>query len=382
MLVAGGISALLLRWRVLLKTFRSLGAAGDASGDLPLKWVWIGGGAFSFLLVVVQYLFFRTPVWHSVIAIVLAVPLGLVALRVLGETNWGPISTMTNLMQALFGAIAPGDLRANMVSSGITGAVAAESEGLMQDYKVGYMVRSTPRILTYMQLLAVPFGALALAWMYPQLRDTYGIGLPGDKAQLSTPTSQRWVGFAKIVTQELSGKGTMTAEAAARLSWMKVSFTVGALLGVLFTLLEQRKSWRNWVPSPTGIGIGMLIPFNAVATMFLGAFGDWIWGKASPASHERYSIPIASGCIAGEALVAVIIPLLVTIGWMSLPQRWNVTYAHAQFTSTTIRFRNPIRKKMWSASQATHAIQPESFAKRRFATAADLPIVASMPLSR
>ena len=84
-----------------------------------------------------QWLFFGTPIWHSVLAIVLALPLGLVALRVLGETNWGPISTMTNVMQAMFAGIAPGDLRANMVSSGITGAVAAESEGLMQDFRAG-----------------------------------------------------------------------------------------------------------------------------------------------------------------------------------------------------------------------------------------------------
>jgi uncharacterized oligopeptide transporter (OPT) family protein len=187
----------------------------------------------------------------------------------------------------------------------------------MRDYKVGHMISPTPRILTYMQLLAVPVGAFALAWMYPKLRATHGI--IGDKAQLSSPTSQRWVGFAKIVTQELSGKGRMTPEAAAKLAWMKTSFTVGALLGILFTLLEQKKSWRNWVPSPTGIGIGMLIPISAVSSMFLGAFGDWIWSRVHPSSHQRYSIPLASGCIAGEALVAVILPLLVTVGWLSLP---------------------------------------------------------------
>ncbi len=317
MLVAGGISALFLRWRVLLKTFQSLASSGRVSGDLSLKWVVLGGGATALVLVLVQSVFFHTPVWHSLIAIAFSVPLGLVALRVLGETNWGPISTMTNLMQALFGAVAPGDLRASMVSSGITGAVAAESEGLMQDYKVGHMIGSTPRVLTYMQLLAVPVGALALAVMYPLLRDTYGIS--GEHAQLSSPTSQRWVGFAKIVTQDLSGKGEMTPEAAARLSWMKISFSVGALLGIVLTLLEQRKSWRAFVPSPTGIGIGMLIPISAVTTMFLGAIADWIWGKIAPASHTRYSIPIASGCIAGEALVAVVIPILVVLKVMSLP---------------------------------------------------------------
>ena len=55
------------------------------------------------------------------------------------------------------------------------------------------MIGSTPRILTYMQLLAVPVGALALAFMYPLLRDTYGI--IGEHAQLISPTSQRWVGL-------------------------------------------------------------------------------------------------------------------------------------------------------------------------------------------
>ncbi len=139
-------------------------------------------GACTVFLIVVQSAFFHTPVWHSVVAIALAVPLGLVALRVLGETNWGPISTMVNLVQAIFGGLAPGNLSASMVSSGITGAVAAESEGLMQDFRAGQMIGSTPRILTYMQLLAVPFGALALAFMYPLLRDTYGI--IGEHAQL------------------------------------------------------------------------------------------------------------------------------------------------------------------------------------------------------
>ena len=316
MLVAGGIAALLLRWRVLLNTFKSLSGSGRETGDMPLRWVILGSLAAAVLLVIVQSAFFGTPAWHSVIAILLSIPLGLVALRVLGETNWGPISTMTNLMQALFGGIAPGDMRASMVSSGITGAVAAESEGLMQDYKVGHMIGSTPRVLTYMQLLAVPVGALALAWMYPLLRDTYGIS--GENAQLSSPTSQRWVGFAKIVTQELSGPGERTAEAAARLSWMKTSFTIGALVGIVLTLLEQSKRWKWLVPSPTGMGIGMLIPISAVTTMFLGALGDWVWKKILPEDHARYSVPVASGCIAGEALVAVVIPILVALGWMKL----------------------------------------------------------------
>jgi uncharacterized oligopeptide transporter (OPT) family protein len=315
LLVAGGMTALALRWRVLLNTFKGL--SGEAvSGDLPIGIVAIGSGASAVLLVAVQSIFFGTPVWHSVLAIALSIPLALVALRVLGETNWGPISTMTNLMQALFGGIAPGDLRASMVSSGIAGAVAAESEGLMQDYKVGWMIGSTPRILTYMQLLAVPVGALALSFMYPLLRDTYGI--IGEHAQLTSPTSQRWVGFAKVMTNQMSGTGTAGAPGLT-IAWMQASFAVGAVIGILLTMLEQIKGLKAFVPSPTGMGIAMLIPFSAVTTIFVGAFGDWIWSRVSPETHHRYSVALASGVIAGEALVAVIIPLLVTAGLMAIP---------------------------------------------------------------
>ena len=317
MLIAGGITGLAVRWRVLVKSFRGLAAKGT-SQDLPLQWVLLGGAASAVFLAVVNSIFFGTPYWHSAIAILLALPLGLVALRVLGETNWGPISTMVNLVQAIFGVIAPGSLRASMVSSGITGAVAAESEGLMQDFRAGQMINSTPRILTYMQLIAVPVGALALAFMYPLLRDTYGIF--GDHAQLLSPTSQRWVGFAKVVTRDYSGAGgALSAEAAARLAWMKSSFLVGALVGIVLTILEQKKEWLSFIPSPTGMGIAMLIPFSAVTMIFVGAAADRVWAKISPESHERYSIPIASGLIAGEALVAVVIPLLVTLGLMKLP---------------------------------------------------------------
>jgi uncharacterized oligopeptide transporter (OPT) family protein len=223
---------------------------------------------------------------------------------------------MVNLVQAIFGVLAPGDLRASMVSSGITGAVAAESEGLMQDYKAGWMIGSTPRILTYMQLMAVPVGALALAVMYPLIRDTYGI--VGEHAQLLSPTSQRWVGFAKVVTHELGGGVALSPAAAARLAWMKSSFAWGAAVGVLITLLELRPVWRRFVPSPTGMGIAALIPFSAVTGIFAGAMLDVAWKRVAPRNQAQYSIPAASGLIAGEALVAVAIPILVTLGLMRL----------------------------------------------------------------
>lgn len=304
LLVAGGLTALALKWRSLVKSFSGLSSAASQTGDFPLRWVIGGSLVAATALVVIQYAILGTPVWQSVLAILLSLPLMLVAMRVLGETNWGPISTMTNVMQAMFGAISPGDMRATVVSSGITGSVAAESEGLMQDYKAGHMIGSTPRVLTWMQLAAIPFGAIALAYAYPRLVDAYGLG--GEHG-LSSPISVRWVGFAKVLSQGFSAIHPSAVTALA----------IGAVLGIVLTVLEQRKSWRPFVPSPTGIGIGMLVPASAVATMFVGALLDYVWRLLDRARAERISVPIATGLIAGEALLAVLIPAVISlVAWI------------------------------------------------------------------
>ncbi len=303
MMVSGGLTALALRWSILKRTFSRLSGARADAGTFPLRWVVIGVIVLAFALMTLQQVMFGVAMWLTGLAIVLSLPLMLVGLRVLGETNWGPISQMTNMMQVIFGAIAPGNLTVNMVSSGTTGTIAVESEALMQDYKAGYMIGSSPKSMTIMQLLGTPVGAAAVAWMYPLLRSTYGI--VGENAGLSSPISRRLAGFAEILSQ---GFEALPAGAVPALF-------VGVALGITFTLMEERRI--KWVPSPTGAAIGMLVPASVIIVMFLGSVVDVIWRRVNRAANEAYMVPLASGLIAGEAIVAVVIPLLVALGVIS-----------------------------------------------------------------
>jgi uncharacterized oligopeptide transporter (OPT) family protein len=300
MLVAGGLASLVLRWRVLARSFRNLSAGPSDEDDLPLRWVIVGVVVCGTALVVVQYVLIDQPIWITVVAILLSAPLALVGLRVLGETNWGPISALSNLMQGVFGVLAPGNVAANMVASGTTGSIAASSESIMQDFRAGQMVGSSPRHLTYMQLLATPIGAAAVAWIYPVLRAQYGIGEEG----LSSPISRKWAGFAEVLSKGLE------ALPAGALHALIVGVLVGIVLAVLETLVKN----KSWIPSGTGVGIGMLVPASVIVTMVLGGVVALVWSRSSPKTSERYLIPLASGLIAGEALVAVIVPLLVVAG--------------------------------------------------------------------
>ena len=78
------------------------------------------------------------------------------------------------------------------------------------------------------------------------------------------------------------------------------------MLGVVFTVLEARPALRKFVPSPTAIGIGIIVPFSVVFTMFLGGLVGHFWETRRKASADVYLLPLASGLIAGEALVAVV----------------------------------------------------------------------------
>jgi len=303
MLVVGGVTALALRWKLLVETFRSLRSARVGSAEFPLRIVVMGGAVCAVALCIVQYELLGMPVWMTASAIVLSLPLMLVGLRVLGETNWGPISALSNMMQGVFAAISPGNVAANMVASGTTGTIATSSESIMQDYKCGDVIGTKPRNITIMQLMAVPIGAAAVSWVYPLLAKTYGIYDRVDpatghviKAELRSPVSNKWSGFAQVLKD---GAHALPASAL----YAAVIFSV---LAVVFTVLEASPRWRKWVPSPTGVGIGILVGFDVVAAMVVGGFIGWLWERRSKATADVYLLPLASGLIAGEAIVAVL----------------------------------------------------------------------------
>ena len=306
MMIAGGMTTLALRWRLLVRAFAAL---GDVNGeDAPLSWITGGVILLSIALCVIQKVFFGLPFWMSAVAILLSIPLMLVGLRALGETNWGPIGALSNLMQALFAGIAPGSLVANVVPAGTAGTIAVTSEGLMQDYRAGYIIGSTPRSMFIAQLIGAPIGAAALAFTYPLLVKTYG--LIGDKAQLAAPGARRTAAFAQLLA---AGVDKLPPSAL----WAGLA---AAVLGSVFAVMEQNERLSRWTPSPVALSLGLLLPFSSISTMFLGAVVGAVWLARHPASATRYLIAVASGFIAGEALVAVIAPVLIAMGLGGAPR--------------------------------------------------------------
>ena len=79
-------------------------------------------------------------------------------------------------------------------------------------------------------------------------------------------------------------------------------------------MLEAILKNKTLIPSPTALGIGMLVPGSVIVTMVAGGVIGAVWSKTSPRTSESYLTPLASGLIAGEALVAVVVAVLIVSG--------------------------------------------------------------------
>ena len=155
--------------------------------------------------------------------------------------------------------------------------------------------------MTIAQLIGAPIGAAMLAWTYPALVKTYG--LIGEHAKLAAPGSRRSAAIAELLS---TGVGKLPPSAL----W---AMLIAMILGAAFAVMEQNPRLKRWAPSPTGLGLGVLLPFASVATIFLGGLIALVWRRLRPAQAAAYQVPLASGFIAGEAMVAVGVAVVVPL---------------------------------------------------------------------
>ena len=121
---------------------------------------------------------------------------------------------------------------------------------------------------------------------------------------MAAPGSHRTAAFAQLLA---AGIDKLPPSAL----WAGV---VASALGCVFAAMEQSERLERWTPSPVALSLGLLLPFSSISTVFVGAAVGAIWLARHPASAARYMIAVASGFIAGEAMVAVIAPLLIAAG--------------------------------------------------------------------
>jgi uncharacterized oligopeptide transporter (OPT) family protein len=312
-LVASGVTSFLLDGKSVLRSFAGLGSLLRRRGPVPADpmdevecpgiWFPVGFIGLSPIVIALMVWLFQIPLWAGVIAVPLALIMGFVAARVTGETDVTPTKAFGPVTQLVYGVLTPGNLSGNIMAANVTGGIGLHAADLLTTLKTGWLLGASPRAQFFAQLWGVAMGAIVVV---PALHV-----LVPDPAALGTdawpaPSCLVWAGVSTAFADGLGGLGGAARNAIA----------VGLALGAGLALLERfaPPPLRPWIPSPAGLGIAMVIPgSNSIAT-FIGALIAALLRRLRPAWAERFTVPVASGLIAGESLMGVAVALLIVSG--------------------------------------------------------------------
>lgn len=313
-MVTSSLLMFVLQWRTVMRAFSGIGAliykkkVTDAVDPLerievPASWFVTGVLLSGAGCVGILYVSFGTSIWMGIVAVIMTFFLALVACRATGESDITPIGAMGKITQLLFGVLAPSNITTNLMTAGLTAGAAGSSADLLTDLKSGYLLGANPRKQFIAQYLGIFAGVLVVVPAFYLLVPT-AADLGTDK--WPAPSAQVWAAVAKLLAD-----GFYALHPTAR--W---GLVFGGIVGLILPIAEMivPKKMKKFIPSATGVGLGMVIPFWNALSMFLGALIALALQKFKPIMAEKYIIPVSSGIIAGESLLGIIIALLIATG--------------------------------------------------------------------
>ncbi len=292
---------------------------GRHDRDLNMKVVFSGLIFVFALMVAVYFLFAKAMVPAAVAAVVMAITGFFFAavsgnlVGMIGSSN-NPISGLTlstliiaALLMVVIGASGLSGVAAVLGVAAVVCVSSAVAGEMLQDLKVGHILGGTPSKMQIGDIIGV---LVAGAVMYFPLLVLHkanimsgGTGF-GDKA-LSAPQA----GLMAALSQGIVG---------GEMAWPLV--VVGILMGLALVLVKVR--------SPMLVSVGMYLPLETTFAIFVGGIIRWItdgvvrrrgFNAAQKARTENAGVLVASGLIAGEALMGLLIAAYVFFSEKSFP---------------------------------------------------------------
>jgi putative OPT family oligopeptide transporter len=300
-----------------LNTAKGAGKSlGRLQTDLDFKKVFMAIGALAIPMLAL-YFYFSGSLIGSIVLTIVMVILGFLFAAVagylvglIGSSN-NPISGLTlstllisAIIMVALGVTGPKGIMAVLGIAGVVCCSSGIAGDMMQDLKVGHILGGSPRRMEIAEIIGVVFAALFLAFAIMALHEVYTIGsrlLPAPQAGLMA----------------LMAKGIVGGEMA----WPLV--IVGMLMAGALILIKA--------PSPMLIAVGMYLPFTATAPIFAGGIIRYFLDRAlrkrnaddaTRTRAENTGVLLASGFIAGESLMAVIIAFVV-LGHSLIDKAWE-----------------------------------------------------------
>jgi putative OPT family oligopeptide transporter len=303
-MVIAGLLSFALSWRTALRAFRDLGqmfsfrsaaASKPERIEAPMSWFAVGQIVSLVALAWLGHASFGMPVWQSVIAVALSFLLALVACRVTGETDTTPVGAMGKVTQLTFGALSPGNVNVNLMSANITAGAATSAADLLTDLKSGYLLGAHPR-----QQFLAQFSGIFVGTVVTVL--TFAVLVPNAQVlgtdQFPAPAAQTWSAVAIALGQGLSSLESVKL-------WL---IFAGGVVGTVLTLAPVLlPKYQEYFPSAAAFGLAWVFHWYYGLLFFLGALVALLLERRKPKLAEEFTLPVASGVVAGGSLMGVVL---------------------------------------------------------------------------
>lgn len=234
------------------------------------------------------------------------------AIAIVGTNPVSGMTLMTLIIAALIlvgvGLKGNAGMAASLIIGGVVCTALSVAGSFITDLKIGYWIGSTPRKQEGWKFVGVAVAAATVCGVMLVLNKTYGF--VGDQALVAPQANA----MAAVIQPMMNGGGA---------PWLL--YGIGAVLAIVLTFLK--------VPA-LAFALGMFIPIDLNLPLLIGGAISWFVStrskdKALNEIRLNKGTLIASGFIAGGALMGVVSALLkfFNVDWFLTG--WNAQYGEA-----------------------------------------------------
>ncbi|MDO5570346.1 MAG: oligopeptide transporter, OPT family [Bacteroidales bacterium] len=279
--------------------------------DLSMKFIAIASVVVLIAILIFFWIGVIHNLWQAIIAwlvvTIIAFLFTTVAATAIAIVGSNPVSGMTLMTLILASVIlvsiglkGTSGMVAALVIGGVVCTALSMAGGFITDLKVGYWTGVTPKAQESWKFLGTLVSAATVGGVILILNQTFGF----TSGKLAAPQASA---MAAVIEPLMSGAGAPWA-----------LYGIGAIIALILFFIK--------VP-PLAFALGMFIPIGLNLPLLVGGAINWFVGSRSKnkelntARVEKGNL-LASGFIAGGALMGVISALMSFKGWNFVNEEW------------------------------------------------------------
>lgn len=309
-LVTSGMTALLLRWRVIVDAMKSIFSTKMSGDNDPIMGK-TGTTAFVLagLAISVSVLHFHFEISFLIIGAMIVVGgimLNLVSVRAAAQTYFSPSRVMGILLQGVCALLGGSSVSTNLTGAGFIAGSDSQSGNLTGDMAYGRWYGVFSRWQFWTQASTVVACSFVSAVVFQIINTNTPLTLEG--GGLPAPIAKIWGAIGLMFDPQ---SGEKLPPFAVESMW------IAGIAGIVWAWLEEKPEVRRFLPGSIGFGLALILPVVYDFAFFLGALTMFYLLRRLLKFQDITLNTIAVACIVGEGIGGILQALLKILGVIS-----------------------------------------------------------------